>query len=287
MVRLVTPGTVVEPGLLEGKANNYLAAVITGEDTAGIAYVDITTSEFTCAQLPLNRLGVELERLKAAEIVTTPDSQLPDITAKPSVSHIENYWFELEIARKTLLDHFEVNTLEGYGCTKLPLATSAAGAVLYYLQQTQKGVIAQITHLSTYTPASFMALDATTQANLELFRSAVSGNISGSLLSVIDLTKTSMGGRMLKRWLGQPLLDLKELTLRQDSVGWFLGDNITRRQIIDKLGDIADLERLTNRIRSNIALPQELIALKHSLEMIPELIKIFESIDCGVIDWLK
>ena len=287
VVRLVTPGTVVEPGLLEGKANNYLAAVITGEDTAGIAYVDITTSEFTCAQLPLNRLGVELERLKAAEIVTTQDSQMPDISAKPSVSHIENYWFELEIARKTLLDHFEVSTLEGYGCTKLPLATRAAGAVLYYLQQTQKKVIAQITHLSTYTPASFMALDATTQANLELFRSAVSGNIAGSLLSVIDLTKTSMGGRMLKRWLGQPLLDLKELTVRQDSVGWFLGDNITRRQIIDKLGDIADLERLTNRIRSNIALPQELNALKHSLEMIPELIKIFESIDCGIIDWLK
>ena len=287
VVRLVTPGTVVEPGLLEGKANNYLAAVITGEDTAGIAYVDITTSEFTCAQLPLNRLGVELERLKAAEIVTTQDSQLPDISVKPSVSHIENYWFELEIARKTLLDHFEVSTLEGYGCTKLPLATRAAGAVLYYLQQTQKKVIAQITHLSTYTPASFMALDATTQANLELFRSAVSGNIAGSLLSVIDLTKTPMGGRMLKRWLGQPLLDLKELTVRQDSVGWFLGDNITRRQIIDKLGDIADLERLTNRIRSNIALPQELNALKHSLEMIPELIKIFESIDCGIIDWLK
>ena len=140
VVRLVTPGTVVEPGLLEGKANNYLAAVITGEDTAGIAYVDITTSEFTCAQLPLNRLGVELERLKAAEIVTTQDSQLPDISAKPSVSHIENYWFELEIARKTLLDHFEVSTLEGYGCTKLPLATRAAGCrTLLFTADAKKG----------------------------------------------------------------------------------------------------------------------------------------------------
>jgi DNA mismatch repair protein MutS len=271
VVRLVTPGTVVEPGLLEGKANNYLVVVVIEEDTAGIAYVDITTSEFTCAQLPLSRLGVEIERLKAAEIVIPQDTQLPDTSIKPSISRIENYWFELEIARKTLYDHFEVNTLEGYGCSKLPLAIRAAGAILYYLKQTQKGVIAQITHLSTYTPASFMALDATTQANLELFRSAVSGSIAGSLLSVIDLTKTSMGGRMLKRWLGQPLLDLKELTVRQDTVGWFLSDNITRRQIIDKLGDIADLERLTNRIRSNIALPQELIALKHSLEIIPEL----------------
>jgi DNA mismatch repair protein MutS len=287
VIRLVTPGTVVEPGLLEGKANNYLAAVIINEDTAGIAYVDITTSEFTATQLPLTRLGVELERLKPAEIVAPQDSQIPDINIKPSISHIENYWFELEIARKTLLDHFEASTLDGYGCSKLPLATRAAGAVLYYLKQTQKGVLNQITHLSTYTAGSFMALDATTQANLELFRSALSGTIEGSLLSVIDLTKTSMGGRMLKRWLGQPLLDLKELTVRQDAIGWFLHDNITRRQIIDKLGDISDLERLTNRIRSNIALPQELIALKHSLEIIPELVKIFESMDCTAIDWLK
>ncbi len=177
--------------------------------------------------------------------------------------------------------------MDGYGCSNLPLATQAAGAVLYYLKQTQKRVINQITHLSTYSPSSFMALDATTQANLELFRNTVSGTSGGSLLSVIDLTKTSMGGRMLKRRLGQPLLDLKELTKRQNAIGWFLQDNITRRQIIDKLGEIADLERLTNRIRANIALPQELIALKHSLEIIPELIKIFESMDYTPVDWLK
>ena len=287
VVRLITPGTVVESGLLEGKANNYLAAVIIDGETAGIAYVDITTSEFSTTQLPLPRLGVELERLQPAEIVIPEDMQLPDISINPSVSHIENYRFELEIANKTLLDHFETSTLDGYGCSKLPLAIQAAGAVLYYLKQTQKGIVNQITHLSTYSPSSFMALDATTQSNLELFRSAVSGTISGSLLSVIDLTKTSMGGRMLKRWLGQPLLDLKELTKRQDAIGWFLHDNITRRQIIDKLDDIADLERLTNRIRANIALPQELISLKHSLEVIPELVKIFENIDYAPVDWLK
>ena len=287
VVRLVTPGTVVEPGLLEGKANNYLAAVITDGEMAGIAYVDITTSEFSTTQLPLHRLGVELERLQPAEIVTIPDYQLPEISFKPSISHLENYRFELEIASKTLLEHFEADTLEGYGCSSLPLAIRAAGAALYYLQQTQKTVLSQITHLSTYTASSFMAIDATTQANLEIFRSAVSGNISGSLLSVIDLTRTSMGGRLLKRWLGQPLLNLKELNKRQDAVGWFLGDNITRRQIIDKLGDIADLERLTNRIRSNIALPLELNSLKHSLEVIPKLLNIFERVDYKAVEWLK
>jgi DNA mismatch repair protein MutS len=287
VIRLVTPGTVVEPGLLEGKANNYLAAVITDAENAGIACVDITTSEFACTQLPLNRLGVELERLQPAEIVMPQDMRLPDINIRPSISHLENYWFEFEIAKKTLLEHFEASTLDGYGCSNLPMAMRAAGAVLYYLKQTQKTVLNQITHLSTYAASSFMALDAVTQSNLELFRSAVSGTTSGSLLSVLDLTKTSMGGRMLKRWLGQPLLNLKELTVRQDAVAWFLRDNITRRQIIDKLGDIADLERLTNRIRSNIALPQELNTLKHSLEVIPELIKIFEGTDHSEIEWLK
>jgi DNA mismatch repair protein MutS len=287
VVRLVTPGTVVEPGLLEGKVNNYLASIIIDGETAGIAYVDITTSEFSATQLPLPRLSTEMQRLQPAEIVIPEDIQLPDISISPSVSHIENYRFELEVAKKTLLDHFETTTLDGYGCSNLPLATQAAGAVLYYLKQTQKRVINQITHLSTYSPSSFMALDATTQANLELFRNTVSGTSGGSLLSVIDLTKTSMGGRMLKRRLGQPLLDLKELTKKQNAIGWFLQDNITRRQIIDKLGEIADLERLTNRIRANIALPQELIALKHSLEIIPELIKIFESMDYTPVDWLK
>jgi len=287
VIRLVTPGTIVESGLLEGKANNYLAAVITDEDMAGISYVDITTSEFTTTQLPLSRLGVELERLKPAEIVIPQDLKLPDTNIKPSISHIENYYFELETAQKTLLDHFEASTLEGYGCAKLPLAIQAAGAVLYYLKQTQKGVLSQITHLSTYAPSSFMALDATTQANLELFRGALSGTAEGSLLSVIDLTRTSMGGRMLKRWLGHPLLDLNALTTRQNAVEWFLRNNIIRRQIIDRLGDIADLERLTNRMRSNIALPQELITLKHSLEAIPELLKIFESTDYTAIKWLK
>ncbi|MDD3994257.1 MAG: DNA mismatch repair protein MutS [Dehalococcoidales bacterium] len=287
VVRLVTPGTVVEPGLLEGKVNNYLASIIIDGETAGIAYVDITTSEFSATQLPLPRLSTEMQRLQPAEIVIPEDIQLPDISISPSVSHIENYRFELEVAKKTLLDHFETTTLDGYGCSNLPLATQAAGAVLYYLKQTQKRVINQITHLSTYSPSSFMALDATTQANLELFRNTVSGTSGGSLLSVIDLTKTSMGGRMLKRRLGQPLLDLRELTKRQNAIGWFLQDNITRRQIIDKLGEIADLERLTNRIRANIALPQELIALKHSLEIIPELIKIFESMDYTPVDWLK
>jgi DNA mismatch repair protein MutS len=277
VMRLVTPGTVVEPGLLEGKSNNYLVSIIITDDEAGISYIDITTSEFATTQLPAQRLAIELERLKPAEIIIDQSCQLPDLDLKPPVTKLEDYWFELEVARKTLLDHFGASTLDGYGCSQQPLATQAAGAILYYLQQTQRGVLGQITRLSTYTTGSFMALDATTQSNLELFRSSISGTVDGSLLSVIDLTRTAMGGRMLKRWLGQPQLDIKELSRRQDAIGWFYDNTLARRQAISILAEISDLERLINRVRSNIALPQELIALRRSLEAIPRLIELIEA----------
>ena len=288
VVRLVTPGTVVEPGLLEGKANNYLASIILADEAAGIAYVDITTSEFATTQLAARRLAVELERLKPAEIIAAQNSQLTDLDLDVPVTKLEDYWFELEVAQKTLLDHFGASTLDGYGCTQLPLATQAAGAVLYYLQQTQKGVLGQITRLSTYATGSFMALDATTESNLELFHNSISGTTAGSLLSVIDLTRTAMGGRMLKRWLGQPLLDIKELVRRQDALGWFYENTLARRQTISLLGEIADLERLINRVRSNIALPHELIALKHSLEAIPKLKEVIVTGKSSrLTSWLK
>ncbi|MEE9583204.1 MAG: DNA mismatch repair protein MutS, partial [Dehalococcoidales bacterium] len=285
VVRLVTPGTVVEPGLLEGKANNYLASLVLADDEAGIAYVDITTSEFATTQLPAERLAVELERLKPAEIITAKSTELSELGPKAAVTRLEDYWSELEVAQKTLLDHFGASTLDGYGCAKLPLAIRAAGAILYYLQETQRGVLGQIGRLATYATDNFMALDATTQSNLELFRGSVSGTADGSLLSVIDLTRTAMGGRLLRRWLGQPLLDIKELVRRQDAISWFYANSLSRNQAISLLGEVADLERLINRVRSNIALPRELVALRRSLEAVPRLM---EAVQAGKnTGWLK
>ncbi len=206
VVRLVTPGTVVEPSLLDSKTNNYLASLVLGEEEVGIAYVDITTSEFATTQLPLQRAIPELERLKPSEIIAAKSSDLSDLGLTAPVTRLDDYWFELEVARQTLLDHFGVATLDGYGCAHLPLAIRAAGAIIHYIQETQKGVLGQLTRLSTYSTDSFMALDVQTQRNLELFQSSRSGTVDGSLLSIIDLTKTAMGGRLLKRWLGQPLL---------------------------------------------------------------------------------
>ena len=283
VVRVVTPGTVVEPSLLDSKTNNYLVSLVLGDEGAGIAYVDITTSEFATTQLPVERIVPELERLKPVEIIAAESSELTGFGLAAPVTRLDGYRFELENARQTVLDHFGVSTLDGYGCAHLPLAISAAGAVIHYIQETQKGVLGQLTRLNTYSTESFMALDVQTQRNLELFQGSRSGTASGSLLSVIDLTRTAMGGRLLKRWLGQPSLDITELNKRLDAIAWLAGDTLARGQTISRLGEVADLERLINRVSGNIAAPRELISLKHSLEVIPGLLEIIEA----GIGWLK
>ena len=285
VVRLVTPGTVVEPSLLDSKTNNYLTSLILGDEVAGIAYVDITTSEFTTTQVPLERVSTELERLRPSEIVTAKSSELSDLSLTAPITRLDDYWFELEVASQTVLDHFNVATLDGYGCGHLPLAIRAAGAIIHYLQETQKGTLGQLTRLTTYSVSSFMALDEQTQRNLELLRSTRSGTTDGSLLSVIDITRTAMGGRLLRRWLGQPLLDITELIKRQDAIDWFFNSTLVCHQAASLLGDVADLERLINRVRGNIATPRELVALRRALEVIPKLRECLD--DSSPINWLR
>jgi len=285
VIRLVTPGTVVEPVLLDSKANNYLVSLVLGDELAGLAYVDITTSEFATTQLPLERVATELERLRPSEVITANSSELSGLPLNAPVTRLDDYWFGLEVAQKTACDHFGVATLDGYGCGRLFLATRAAGAIVHYLQETQKGALGQITRLSSYSTDSFMALDEQTQRNLELFHDSYSGTADNSLLSVIDITKTAMGGRLLRRRLGQPLLDIKELIKRQNAIDWFVNNTQVRHQTISLLGGIADLERLINRVRGNIATPRELVTLRRGLEVIPKLRECFGNDD--TIDWLK
>jgi len=288
VVRVVTPGTVVEPSLLDSKTNNYLTSLVLGDDEAGIAYVDKTTSEFATTQLPFARALPELERLRPSEIISANASDLSAWELTTPLTRFDDYWFELEIARQTLLDHFGVATLDGYGCAHLPLAIRAAGAIIHYIQETQKGALGQLTRLSTYSTDSFMALDEQTRSNLELSRSSLSGKTGGSLLSIIDLTRTAMGGRLLRQWLGRPLLDTTELVKRQDAISWFHGNTLARNQTVSLLGETADLERLINRVRGNIAIPRELVALRRSLEIIPKLTEIIEAGSSNSpISWLK
>ncbi len=226
VVRLVTPGTVVEPNLLNSKTNNYLVSVAVGEGEVGFAFVDITTSEFAVTQLPLARAKTELERLNPSEVIAAEKADIDALGLDGNITRLDSYRFDFEVARQALLDHFGVATLEGYGCANLPLAIRAAGAIVYYIGETQKTVKGQLTRLATYATDNFMALDEQTQRNLEIFQGARSGALEGSLLSVIDATKTPMGGRLLRKWLGQPLLDVDALNKRQDAIDWFVGKDV-------------------------------------------------------------
>jgi DNA mismatch repair protein MutS len=287
VIRVVTPGTVVEPLLLDSKANNYLTCLVMNGDLAGVAYVDITTSEFGTTQLPLSRVRDELERLKPPELIVQQDADLSSLQITVPVTKLDNYHFETEVARQILLEHFGTTTLDGYGCSALPLAISAAGALIHYVKETQKGIVGQLNRMNTYSTESFMAIDPQTQNNLELFRSSA-GTFKGSLASVLDLTKTALGSRLIKRRLTQLPLDLKALVKRQDAVAWFVENTMARAQTFIYLSNVIDLERVINRVAGNNAGPRELVALKRTLTLIPKMRETLENAtNPDGIAWLK
>lgn len=285
VVRVVTPGTLTETSLLEQSANNYLAAVSIQGNDAGLAYVDITTGEFATTQIPVDDLPLEIERLGASEVVAPEGCDVPPSGHDFLLTAQDPATFRHAEAEQTLLDHFGVATLEAYGCHGMPLAVSASGAILAYLNKTQKPALGRLQGLYTYSPRAFMVLDQQTRRNLELFQAGRWGEASHSLLSTIDLTATPMGGRLLRRWLGQPLLDLAELERRLDAVDFLHSDSIRRREVLACLRDIPDLERLLSRTATGIAAPREVVGLKAGLESASRLRALLESGD-AVPTWL-
>jgi DNA mismatch repair protein MutS len=294
VVRVVTPGTIVESGLLEQKSNNYLAAVIEEGDWAGLAYVDITTGEFATTQLPLERVSLELERLSPAEVLVpgVPASGIvgPVMVSAPSgdrhVTMLEPSSFGFEVCQEALLQQFQVRSLESFGCQELPLAVRAAGAIIGYLGRTHQTARPQLRLPNTYSTSAYMILDAPTRRNLELFQAGRGGNNQLSLLTTVDQTRTPMGGRLLRRWLGQPSLDLAELNRRLDAVEFFHQDAFRRRTALDTLARIADLERLCGRVQAGTVSPRELLALKSSVEASAALAELFKGSDSRSFAWL-
>ncbi|MCI0801331.1 MAG: DNA mismatch repair protein MutS, partial [Chloroflexi bacterium] len=295
VVRVVTPGTVIESALLDQKTNNYLAAVSVGsaaEERVGLAYVDITTGEFLATELALHELPLELERIEAAEVLV-PESDDPppwaghgNNGAGPNyeLTPVEPRIFHPDEARQALLSHYGILTLESFGCEGKDLAVAAAGAIVEYLARTQKAAKLKLANLSIYATGSFMALDSQTRRNLELFAAGRNESKELSLLAALDRTKTPMGGRLLRQWLGQPLLDLTELEQRLDAVDHFYLDGLKRTAAISSLGKVADLERIAGRIVSGTVAPRELIALKDGLAAVPSLRELLDGPD---LEWLQ
>jgi DNA mismatch repair protein MutS len=266
VVRVVTPGTVLETGLLQSKVNNYLAAFATDGRRAGVAYADVTTGDFQATELDADAALAELQRIAPSEVlvakgVAAHAPNLPGfITRRPDEG------FDPAKAKRVLQQHFHARTLAPFGLSKWPLAASAAAAVITYLSETQAGVAEQLTRLTSYNPESFMVLDAQAVRSLELFESAGG---APSLLATLDETRTAMGGRMLRRWLRQPLLDLAEIARRQEHVAYFAAHDKDRAELAAALENVHDLERLSGRARAGLASPSEVLALRQSLEAVP------------------
>ncbi|MCB0195402.1 MAG: DNA mismatch repair protein MutS, partial [Anaerolineae bacterium] len=282
--RVITPGTVVEGALLADNENNYLAAVIVHDQKAGIAFVDITTGAFGATQLQgrdVERLVYnEMTRLKPAEIITPDETSSKPIRAlNIPYSLYESWRFDLDQAKQELQRHFDVATLDGFGLGGKSLAVQAAGAVIQYVADTQKAALNHITHLTAYSTDSFMNLDASTRRNLELTETIRGGSSQGSLLGVLDNTITAMGGRLLRTWLHQPLLDVDALNQRLDDVETFTQQTLTRGDLRTCLKEVADLERLTNRVSQGIALPRDLLAIQRSLHIVPHAVEILAALE--------
>lgn len=273
VVRIVTAGTIIEPQLLDSKTNNYLVAFTSDGNRAGIAYADISTGDFAATEIENKFAIAELQRLAPAEvIIAKSDEEFSNRGLTEFVTKLDAANFVLENARKTLFSHFQTKTLKPFGLENLPLATAAAGALISYLQRTQEGFSEQLTRLTTYDSQAFMLVDNRTLRNLEIFHSS-SGK---SLLSVIDRTKTAMGGRLLRKWLRQPLLESAEIFRRQEHVSWFKENAEERKSLRQTLSDIKDLERISSRAKANYLSAYELIAFGRSLELIPQVKKILQ-----------
>jgi DNA mismatch repair protein MutS len=277
VTRIITPGTVVEPGLLEGRANNYLASLIILERTAGIAYLDISTGEFRATQLERSQAIAELERIAPAELIVPASLEAPQLEVR-ALTRIADERVAYTTTRRALLKQFAVLSLEAYGTEHKRLATQAAGAILAYLSDTQPDALCNLTNLQTYKADNFMQLDPQTVRNLEIFRGwdFTGGTPTGSLVSTIDLTMTQMGGRMLRRWLRHPLLDITEIRARQDAIEWFVKRPEVREPARLLLEDVLDVERALNRIRRRLAVPAEVLALGQSLATVAELRTLLE-----------
>ena len=285
VVRVVTPGTVSEPALLPEKQNNYLAAIAVTyrhdspyPDGAGFAYADISTGEFATTEFSgddvIGLIQQEMARLSPRECLLAEhiaeDGRFP-LNNGTHITPYESWRFDPTTAKAALQRHFDVKSLQAFGLDGKDLATSAAGAVLQYLQETQLDGLAQVRTLIAYTTGDYMVLDAATRRNLELTETIRGRTKQGALLGTLDQTTTNMGGRLLRRWISRPLLDLDRLTARHDLVESLYVDGHLRAQVVAALGDIADLERLANRVLSGKILPREVVSLRESLNVVPAL----------------
>lgn len=291
VIRVVTPGTLTNSQVLEESKNNYLMGIVYIDGVFGLSTTDVSTGDYLVTEVKSERALIdEIFKFSPSEIICNEAFYMSGIDLEDLknrlhavISALENRFFSDDSCRKILREHFHVQHLEGLGLNDYETGTIAAGAVLQYLYETQKNTLDHLTRITPYTTGQFMMLDTSTRRNLELIETLREKQKRGTLLWVLDKTKTAMGARLLRSLVEQPLINKEEILRRQNAVEELNMNYISREELCEYLNPIYDLERLIGRISYRTANPRDLIAFRNSLEMLPYIKQILTEFSSDLI----
>ena len=291
VVRIVTPGTNLDTQALDEAKNNYIMCIVYIADRYGVSVADISTGDYFVTEIPDSaKLLDEIYRFSPSEIICNEAFYMSGVDMDGmkdrlgiTIYSLESWYFDDEVCRKKLLEHFEVSSFAGLGLADYDCGIISAGALLQYLLETQKNSLSNLTHITPYAAGKFMMIDSSTRRNLELCETLREKQKRGSLLWVLDKTKTAMGARTLRKYVEQPLIDKTEIIRRLDAVQELKEQAISREEIREYLSPVYDLERLITKIAYGSANPRDLTAFRSSLEMLPALLYILQEMKAELL----
>ena len=295
VVEVVTPGVSFHDQLLNPKQSNFLAALHFGtgrdKDRIGFSFIDATTGEFSVTEAGLDQLQDLIQTVAPSEVIVdkrkTERLQQHLREVPFTVTEQEDWVFKYDFAYQTLLEHFETHSLKGFGVNDMDLGVVASGAALHYLGETQKGTLPHVRKIKRYSKDEHIALDPETKRNLELVQSIQDDGHEGTLVSILDETETPMGGRRLRAWLVRPLRDVGRIRHRLDAVEAFVDDRTLRDDLREELNQMGDLERLAGKVATGRAAPGDLIAIKHTLRRLPNVLGLLTDADSDALGTIE
>jgi len=295
VVRIVTPGTNINSQTLDEKKNNYIMSIVYFGNTYGISTADLSTGDFYVTEVETQRsLLDEINKFVPAEIICNNSFNMcgvdiDDIKRRLSIPvfALDDWYFDDDTCKRTLLTHFKAQTLEGLGLIDYSSAIVSSGALMLYFQETQKNALAQLTRITTYNTGKYMVIDTSTRRNLELTETLREKQKRGSLLWILDKTKTAMGGRLLRSYIEQPLIEKAEIIARQQVIEKMNASMISREELREYLNPIYDLERIISKIASKSAGPRDLVAFKNSLMMLPHIKVLLNEFNTPLMNEIK
>ncbi len=295
VVRIATPGTNIDMQALDETKNNYIMCIVYSVEKYGVAISDVTTGDFFVTEVDSERkLLDEINKFSPSEIICNEAFYMSgvDVTdmkerLRIAITSLDAWYFGDDLAKETLLAHFKIHTLEGLGLQDYDCGVLASGALLKYLYETQKNSLSNILSIHPYSIGKYMIIDSSSRRNLELVETLREKQKRGSLLWVLDKTKTAMGARLLRSYVEQPLIEKSEIIKRQDFITVLNKQEITREELREYLNPIYDLERLITRITYQTANPRDLIAFRNSLEMLPAIAMLLGDLSCDLVNEIR